>query len=252
MSVTRWADLRAFIDARAPTYWSSTKGVPRDEIAAGEEAAGVKLPRLYVDFLADIGAESGGLKPFGASQTCCFDRIMAELPAEGYPGDRYFKVAIEEDTSLVCFLDTFLDLARSDGHDAPLVQFEDIGMFEEDMVTSQGFTLAEQLTRRVFDFVVLEPRPHKTSLGIYNLKTPEDVERQRQLLYQLLAKMGLTTVLPPEPRVACFHSDKLSALVRFLTEVHSFAVTLGAVDKKVAKAAVEQLRDHVPQILVDD
>jgi hypothetical protein len=252
MSVTRWTDLRAFIDARAPAYWSATKGVPRDDIAACEEAAGVKLPRLYVDFLADIGAESGDLEPFGGFQACGFDRIKAELPARGYPGSRYFKVAIEEDTSQVTLLDTFLDLARSDGHDALLVQFEDIGSFDEEMVTSRGFTLAEQLARSVFDFVELEPRPHKTSLGIYNLKTPEDVERQRQLLFQQLANMGLTTVLPPEPRVACFHGDKLSALVEFLTEIHSFGVTLGAVDKKAAKVAVEQLRDHVPEMLVDD
>lgn len=247
----RWADLRGFIDARAPTYWGSTKGVPRDEIAAIEDARHVSLPRIYVDFLGAMGVDAGDLCPFGPSQGHDIHRLRGEPEERPYPRDRYFKVAIEDDRSLVIALDTFLDLAGSDGDDAPLVQFEDIGVFDEEMVSPLGFTLGEQLTRSVFDFFELDSRQHKVSLGVYHLHAPEDVERQLQLLAQQFTRMGVVEVLPRQPHVACFRDDRLSALVEWMVDTDSVVVQMGAADRRISKVAVEQLRENVPGLVLD-
>ncbi len=251
MSVIQWTDVDVFIDARDPSFRASTVGVPRDEIAECEEALGVELPHMYVDFLCAMGESCGAFGPFGAFQVCNFYQLFEDFPPETYPYDKYFKVAFDNDRSIVVHLDTFIDLKNSDGHDAQLVVFEDFGEFSEDSIRPQGFTLVEQLTRRVFDFFELRRHAHRSFLRVPQ-RLQEDVVPSRQLLFEQIAKLGLGAVWSPQARVACFHDGKLSALFEHRIQTNTLTVRLGAANRNTLRLAAEQIRDRFPNVTVDD
>lgn len=240
-----WVDLLAFLRMRDPAYLDTVKGVPREEISLCEEGCKISLPSLYVDFLMKMGASSGTFHPFGVTQVCNFYELVEQLPAEDYPGDRYFKVAFETDPSLVASYDAFLDLARSNGQDAPLVQFEDGGGFAPEYVVEVGFTLEEWLTRRIFSHFDVNRRAEHRNLWWF-CESPADGRRKLEAAINLLDKMGLVPVLPPLPRVMCLWRDTLSALLEVSGSTGSISIALGTDEGHILRVAVEQVLDGLP------
>lgn len=240
-----WSDLLNFVQARDRSYLGTVKGVNRQDIELCEENSGIALPRLYVDFLATMGESCGAFWPFGVHQNCNFYRLVEMLPAEDYPGTKFFKVAFEDDPSAIAYYDMFLDLGRSDGEDAGLVRFEDSSAFSLEHVIEVGFTLHEWFNGRFFNY--FEVRRRAQADGLYrHCDSPAEIRRSMETAVQLLSKMGLKPVLPPLPRVSCLQNKKLSALVEIRETVSGISIDLGADDIIPLKTAIEQIMDGLP------
>lgn len=241
----KWADLEAFMAARDPKYREEVRGVPDGDIAACEEGCAVILPQIYVGFLGVMGADCGALRPFGPTQDCGFHGLVEDLPARYYPGDRYFKVSREGDMSRITRLDTFLDLDRSDGADAPLVQFEDGGEFAPEAVTEFRFTLGEQLARNFFRAFELNRRPHRKVVRGGSQPAAQG-ERDLHAAVEVLGRSEFEPVLPLLPRVACLGHRGASALVELHALSGAVSVHLGAEDMRALGVVVEQILAAFP------
>ncbi len=119
-----WSRVMAFMQQRDPALVASLVGVPRPQIDAVQAQYRIQFPAVYVDFLQTMGEGSGGLTPFGNTQVHRFSELIAQLPPQDYPADRFFKVAFESDEMALACFDTYLDLARNDGDDSAIVRFE--------------------------------------------------------------------------------------------------------------------------------
>jgi hypothetical protein len=240
-----WHDLLAFIRTRDASYLDSVRGVSPQDVALCEQNCAIELPRLYVGFLTTMGEDTGAFWPFGARQNCRFYDLIEMLPAEDYPGSRFFKIAFEDDPSAITHYDLFLDLARSDGEDAALVRFEDSGAFAHEGVHEVGFTLQEWFNARFFDYFEVYRRPRTRTVFI-SPPPASGVEQCMRQALGLLSKMGLESALPLMPRVACLGGSSLSASVELHETTRGVSVDLGADDPTELRVTIEQLVDGLP------
>jgi hypothetical protein len=242
-----WAELKELMRVRDPEYLSTVRGVSREEISLCEKGCGIVLPSLYVEFLMTMGAGHGRFFPFGATQVCNFYALIEQLPAEDYPGQKYFKIAFENDPGEITPYDFFLDLGGSDGHDAPLVWIESGIEFEAGDEKKVGFTLQEWFDGRVFHYFEKSLRPH---LRTVYLSPPSDsgIRQCMQQAIGLLSRMGLEPALPLMPRVACFRGESLSAKVEHRDTTRGVRVGFGADDPTKLRLAIEQLVDGLPGV----
>lgn len=238
-----WQALMDYIRAKDPALAASFRGVSRREIAACETEHAVTLPSSYVEFLLAMGEDSGGLRPFGPTQEHAFSELVATLPADDYPGDRFFKVAFEADEDALALLDTFLDLTRSDGNDAPLVRFEAGGALPE--THEWDFTFGEVLTRRVFQAVDLRRRSHSARIFVAfrDLTAAGEI---RQAAVTLLTRSGLHLALPDLPHVCCLAGDTASALIGVFNETALVDIEVAADSRQPVAGFAESLLAGLP------
>jgi hypothetical protein len=240
-----WNNLLAFIREKDPSYLGAVRGVPRAEIAQCEANCALTLPTFYVDFIATMGAEAGSFEPFGAMEIWHFRELLDELPAESYPQEQLFKVSINDDPGAISPLDKFIELRRSDGSDAPLVLFEDGGPFSWRAVVKSGYSLAEWLATRVFDFFELDRRPHTTSLCVI-FETAREMRENRPAALDMLTKMGFVPALPSYRATAWLRRPSCSARLRELDELDGLSIKIGAESRRELDVIIEQLRDRFP------
>lgn len=244
-----WGELLSFLKARDPAYLCTVQGVPGAEIERCQALCGVSLPRFYVDFLGTMGADPGAFHPFGAKQDCDFYALAEELPPEYYPAQCYFKVAAADDPAAISPPDTFLDLLRSDGQDAPLVRFEDGGGFSG-RVIEVGQTLGERLTAGIFQCFEVARHGNAGSLSEY-ADSVREARRTLSRMLELLATMGFKPVLPAMPRVICLRRGSLSALVELAEGTESVDITFGSDDRRALSMALEQIRERFPGAMIE-
>lgn len=249
MLAMEWADLLAFIQKKEPTYLQTVRGIPRTEITRIETTYSIILPKIYVDFVETMGASFGAFEPFGGTQICEFPALVRELPSESYPQDRFFKVSIDDSPGAIGSYDTFLDLRRSDGCDAPLVWFEDVIPFSPGSVEDFGYSLGEWLTLQVFDTFELDRRPHIVTVSIV-FETGHEQKQNRPVVLDILGKMGFRPALPPLPAVTCLQRPSCSARFRPANTVDGLSIRMGAENRRDLDIMIEQLRDRYPSLMV--
>lgn len=245
-----WEALTNFIRVEAPDFMVSLQGVPLDDLERTEKAAAIRLPDNYRQFVAMMGRFSAGFSLFSSSESHNFDDLTAALPAESYPGKRYFKIAFPIDDSDISPPDYFLDLSRSDGVDAPIVMFEDIGGFKERDVREVGFTFGEYITRRIFTFLVLDRAPRRAML-VTARRSREESNASKRAIVALLEKMGFTTVLPDLPRVSCYRRGSLAALVDEVGNGLGVVISFGGDDERALEVVLDQLLERFPDAIVN-
>jgi hypothetical protein len=245
-----WESLTAFIVAEDPAFASRLRGVPPEDLDRVEQELGVRLPMDYRQFAAIMGRETAGFYLFGPGENQNFADLVADLPTDSYPADRYFKIAFPSDDSDISPPDYFLDLSRSDDVDGPVVMFEDIGEFTAEEVAETGFTFAEQLTRRIFTFLVLERLPERATMTLGRLSR-EQAAADRSDAIVLLGRMGFAPVLDDLPRVSCLRRDRLAALVDERVDGFGLAVRLGSPDKHALEVVLDQLLERFPDAIVN-
>lgn len=232
---------------RDPEYLPTVRGVSREEISLCEKDCGIVLPSLYVDFLMTMGADTGRFRPFGATQVCNFYALIEQLPAEGYPGEKFFKIAFENNPGEITPYDFFLDLGGSDSHDAPLVRIESSIEYEAGDERKVGFTLLEWLSDQVFHYFENSLHPHIRTVYL----SPPSASALKQCMQQaiaLLSRMGLEPALPLMPRVVCLRGESLSALVELDETTRGVSVGFGADGPTKLRLAIEQLVDGLPGV----
>lgn len=244
-----WTEMLTFIQEKDPAFLQTVRGVSRTEIERVEAMYAFTLPKIYVDFIETMGASFGTFEPFGATQICEFPALVQELSFESYPKDHYFKVSINDAAWADGPRDKFLDLWRSDGHDAPLVWFEDVIPFIPETVEALGYTLGEWLTMRVFDAFDLDRRPHIHTVTIV-FETARKQKQNRAAVLDLLDKMGFRPALPPLAKVTCLQRSSCSIRFKRADVVDGLTVKIGAQSQRDLDIITEQLRDHYPFLTV--
>jgi hypothetical protein len=239
-----WEVILDFIQSKDSAFLASVQGVPAEVIRGVEEAYRIDLPRGYVRFLSIMGESSGSFAPFAAEQTHSFAELLEHLP-ESLPEGRYFKVSFSDDDQVITPVNYFLDLARSDGEDAPLVMFEQGAGFDPDSAIDDGFTFGEYIAMRVFSFFEFERRAHHSAVLVFRVP-PQRGPAQVAAGVQLLASLGFRLVLPPLPRVSCLERGGLAALVSHPATTPVFVINIGGDDAPALKAMVEQVRNGTP------
>lgn len=193
-----------------------------------------------MNFLQVLGQEGGAFRPFGKTMQHNFYDLVQQLPAEDYPGDKFFKIAFETDSSLVAFYDLFLDLRRSDGEDAPLVTFEDGVELSPGAVNEVGLTFDERMMERVFSFFALNRCAERSIVTVDSIQL-------RDKAVGLLTSMAFQHVLPSLPRIICLRRGTFCALVKVVADTQTLDVKLGADERTPLGIIVEQLLSGLPR-----
>jgi hypothetical protein len=243
-----WNALVRFVRAENPAFLAAFRGVPPEEVHAVEELCGVHLPDSYREFLGRMGRDSGRFYLFGPGHAQELETLRADLPADSYPA-RYFKVAVPVVDSDISPLDYFLDLERSDGVDAPIVTFEDMGHFRQEYVRDLGFTFGEWVTHAIFMFLAIGHEPEQASVVIGS-PSPKAAPGLKDEAVALLERMNFALVLPSLERVACLRRGQLGAMVDVLVGGLAVAINLGADDRRALEIVVDQLLMRFPDAAV--
>jgi hypothetical protein len=241
-----WREVLAYVDSVDPAFRSRLKGVPEHDIALTEGGLHIRLPASYREFLLLMGVDSGDLSPLTAVQNHSFYDVLELLPDDDYPAQRYFRVAFADDETQISPPDTFLDLARSDGYDAPLVAFEGGGGFDAAQVQETGFTFGEQISQRVFEKFGLERSAQKEVVYVSNLG-PDEARNRLARVSRLLTQMRFEHALPPMPRVVGMHRPDARAAVVVREPLNLLRVVLGAADKTEARVLADQILTAEPE-----
>jgi len=242
-----WDELFRFMCERKPGYAQTIRGVALDDIILCEKNLRITLPTLYVEFLVTMGADCGAFRPFGATQISDFYELVEQLPPEDYPGARYFKVAFEGDESQITPYDIFLALQRSDGHDAPLVTFEDGGGFSEDYVVCKTLSLGETLMAQAFRQFELRQRRESATVYLRQHTPHPDTMRRIQ---EILMASGLIPTLSPQANVICLGRDDMSAVVALSGTGEAVGVEFGADEGKALSLLLERVLGVFPDATV--
>ena len=206
-----WSQVVDFIKRRDPELASSLVGVSQSEIDAVQAQYRIALPSIYSDFLGTMGEDSGTLFPFGKTYSHTFSELVDELPPEGYPPERFFKVAMALEEYNVDLIDIYLDLTRSDEDDAPLVMFETSLKPAPTHVNDYYLTFAERLIYRVFWQLDVSRRQFRADV-LVRAKDAAESSQAKQAAATVLTSAGFSAPLPDLRRVGCMTQESASVL----------------------------------------
>jgi hypothetical protein len=244
-----WTRVTDFIATRAPELAASFVGASRRDIDLAQDQSGITFPSTYTDFLLTMGEDSGELHPFGDSQVHALSDLMAQWPPDESIPKRFFKIAYESDQFAVAFLDTYLDVSRSDGHDAPVVTFETPVSGRVDF-PEESLSFAEAVVYHIFWMLDVSVRAFGARVVIFNGEWGGAKEKDAPVA--VLAGAGFELALPEQARVVCLSQDSASALVSVSDAGKLVAVDLGADSREGVERLVDQLLGRFPDAQLQD
>jgi hypothetical protein len=201
-----------FIARRNAALPPSFVGVRQADIDAVQTDYGITLPSAYVNFLRTMGEHSGELYPFGQMYVHAFSKLLEQLPPEDYPADRFFRVVFVAQEFATDPIDTYLDLARSDGHDAPLVDFETPFGASETNFGEDHLSFAERLIYNIFRRLDMDQRKYGAQIVVFD-RNSKDLADIKHVALDVLSRSGLIEALPDLQRVGCLSREAVSAMV---------------------------------------
>jgi hypothetical protein len=170
---------------------------------------------------------------------------LAQLPSNDYPTDRYFKVAFESDAMSVANEDMYLDLARSDGQDAPLVKFE-IPLGPDDEIEDEPLSLPERIISQVFWILDVARTKYAGSILVFGEESSWNGQRTKNHATRLLLERGFSATLPELPRVACLRRGPVSVLIEVSDELELVGFKFGGESSEATESFAQELLTGVP------
>jgi hypothetical protein len=207
-----WSRVIDFIVRRDAALPSSFVGVRQSEIDAVQAQYRITLPSTYVDFLRTMGENSGELYPFGKTYVHAFSKLLEQLPPEDYPAQRFFKVVFVAEEFAMDPIDTYLDLSRSDGHDAPLVEFETPLGPNETNFSEDHLSFAERFIYNLFRRLDVDWRRYGADIVVFGRGAWNGTEIKQAAL-NVLTRSGFAAALPDLRCVGCMSRESVSALI---------------------------------------
>src|SRR5262249_49948442 len=158
--------------------------------------------------LRTMGESSGQLYPFG-NYIHTFSALLEQLEAEDDPVERFFRVAFMAQEFATDPIDMYLDLRRSDGHDAPLVELEAPFGPDEENFGEDHLRFAERLVYNIFSRLDVDQRKYGARVVVFG-SNPTEI---KQAALSLLIRSGFAAALPELARVACLSRASASVLM---------------------------------------
>jgi hypothetical protein len=240
-----WSQVIDFIRRRDGVLASSFVGVRQSEIDAIQAQYGMILPSTYVDFLRTMGESSGELYPFGQTYVHTFSQLLEQLPPEDYPADRFFKVAFQLEEFAVDSIDVYLDLTRTDGHDAPLVMFETPVEATHASSIEDNLSVAERLVYRIFRRIDVNRKRYGADIMVFGSDLWNGSETKQAAL-SVLARSGFAAVLPDLRRVGCMTRESASVLISVADAEELVEFELGGDSREAIEEPVRELLAAFP------
>jgi hypothetical protein len=138
--------------------------------------------------------------------------LLEELPPQGYDPTRLFKFSFESNPIAEAYFDTYLDLARSDGDDAPIVSFEAPLPADTSGVPDEPLSFRETFFDRVFWRLEVARKDYGARIFVF-ADDPESRLEIKQQSVSALTALGFTPTLPDLRRVACLSRGATSVLI---------------------------------------
>ncbi len=239
-----WNAVVEFVRSRDATAAEAMTGVPEEDIRNVEEALHVVLPANYRGFLAVMGHKSGDCWPFGEKQEHNFYELE-EMSDETAGPPRYFRVTRETDLGQITPESLYLDLARSDGLDAPLVAIEDDVPPDADVAREVGFTVAERVVQFIFRHFEHDLHPASEAIVIHGTTADSAVDSMSRLV-QLLVQLGFAPAMPLQKRVVCFSAGAMSVMAYFAEPLKLIKIAVAGTDAARVKNTADGLRHNLP------
>ncbi|MFO7562310.1 MAG: hypothetical protein R6X02_06675 [Enhygromyxa sp.] len=237
--MSTWSSIHQFISRREPAFDRESIPVPLDAIRMTERGLGIRFPQTYVDFLCTAGELSGSYAPFLVRvNTNFYDIVERVSRGTNYPVERYWPggLRIDIDGDLH---DPFIDLARSDGMDAPLVTFEPRMCFDWQEPFDLMYTLAEELAANAFTLFEMERRKSSANFLINPF-------HESGLNYlELTQLLELTEVVSASPRLRIFEGAGPVAAAIFVWS-GNIGVEVASDDPRPCRRIYEVFRDNIP------
>jgi hypothetical protein len=276
----KWRDIHEWIERKDPSFFETVRGVPLEDIRHVEAARGVKLPRLYVDCLLEMGLHEGTSIVFGGSDIHDFHSLNSE-PLEGDPvrSSRYFKIAEHDGTDDIAYIDTYLDLANADDDDALLVQAE---AGDESEISRYGLKTQKPLSRFLewWAFFMFETKDRSEQLSMFlsmneyreglepkkgapretveeykaKLKpfSRETADERMRAVESVLEERGFALALPRLATFACWSRANASATAELIESSNMIAVYLFRDEPFDTGEIVAELERRVPKLAVHE
>ena len=240
-----WNGILAFALQRCPDLERSLRGVAPEHIERLESSRRITLPRGYVRFLETMGRSSGEFHPFGPRQIHRFPDLLQALSPDDHSPERYFRVAIHDDPSTISSYDRFLDLARGNGEDAPLVMFESGVEVSPGDIIDEHSTFLERMARAVFAHFDLTTRAVHATIRVPNL-VPARGRELAGIARELLMRSGAGPAMPVLSRVACLRRADLGCLVEVHEATRLLSITVGSEDSRVLESTTAEILTGIP------
>lgn len=225
-----------------------------DQIAALAKPHGGPdaLPRVYREFLATMGASTGGLRlKFGTTSISMLLKDLEDHQREGPDIRRHLKFAIGEDDYNGRHPDDFFDLARPtpDGLDAAILRIHERHLVSGKVAAEQPFpTFSDWLRAVIVSRVCLEADPRKRTSS-YDLGPNPEVPAKA---YEFFTRLGfsLTELGASSAIVPLEHPERgaLTLISAPSTLLPSTGVEVRARDKAQQLLLNEVVRDHEQEL----
>jgi hypothetical protein len=241
-----WSQVIDFIVQHDATLAASFVGVRQSDLEAVQTQYGIRLPSAYADFLRMMGENSGELHPFGETYVHAFSELLEQLPPDGYPAERFFKVAFVAEDLAVDLIDIYLDLSRSDGDDAPLVAFETPLAPNATNFSEDHLSFAERLVYRIFRRLDVDRRRYGAALVVFGAGA-WDGRATKQAALNVLMRSGLSAALPDLRRVGCVTRESISVLISDSAPQKLVKFEIGGSSREAIDESVRHLLGAFPE-----
>lgn len=195
---TRWPELLAYLGARRPELVQRFVGATPEQLHALFDRSPSPVPQAVLDLYAGVGQDDGGYLPLGRIFPLALHEQLEDMD-EAVVAGRFLRVALVIDDSGIGDADLYVDLASSDGYDAPLLQVCDPWDGRKPHLLCHS--LLSKLIQRAHEVADLEPRAELGCLwrAIPREALPEYVEAFDRLAH----RMGLQEALRCRPELRC-------------------------------------------------
>lgn len=194
-----WAEILAFIEQRAPGTTGQIVGASPPQLEALQRRAPVPLPKNYIGFLRHMGSADGGFPVFPEHYYLVQALLGCPEASVAWDTQHFFLVGFQDPRTVrEDPHELFLNLAQSDGIDAPLVGFQP-GPSPTQMSIEHG--IADWTIFRVAWHYGMDNKPAHARLISWCDAEPggEAALRRQSDLVSMMVKLGFKRCLPATP-----------------------------------------------------
>jgi hypothetical protein len=222
------------------------RGLSPEEISRIEIGAGGKIPRVAFKYLAAMGADSGELRPFGATQCGRYSELREFSSYLAALERGYISLAYETDAEEGSPFDSYIAIDGCDMSDPRLIMFERGGDFNDEEIVDSGYTLLDVISASTFSFLKISQLPHKMRCTMY-LTAPDAVNGASDCVCNILTEAGYSSLMSEVPHKRFYCLGESSVLVDMATKYNVLDLSLAGLERDSVNSIINLLQDNLSQ-----